>query len=205
LELLSGLDPIPVDDRADAKSSDRESDPPPRVWRVVPRARRSAGPAWVVGSLVHAALRRWYFPTRPGFVDSMRAHALDAGLTDPVEIDNALRAARRLLARFCDHPLWTEIDAAERYHELPYVLEGERGILDLLYRRDGRWTVAEFKTDRLLDLAAARRQIEVEEYDVQVLRYVRAVERLLGERPRALFIFMNVAGEIQVIEQPIPE
>ncbi|MGD8624693.1 MAG: UvrD-helicase domain-containing protein [Anaerolineae bacterium] len=205
LELLPGLAPAPLEGGIDDKARDRESDPPPRVWRVVPRARRPISPAWVVGSLVHAALRRWIFPDQPGFVRFLQPHALDAGLTDPVEINSALQTTRRLLARFCDHPLWAEIDAAERYHELPYVLEGERGILDLLYRRDDRWTVAEFKTDRLPDLAAVQRQIEAEEYDRQVRRYARAVERLLGARPRALFIFMNVAGEIQVIEQPVPE
>ena len=47
---------------ADDKSRLRYVDPPQRVWRVVSRAKRPRGPAWVVGSLVHEALRRWYFP-----------------------------------------------------------------------------------------------------------------------------------------------
>jgi ATP-dependent exoDNAse (exonuclease V) beta subunit len=153
-----------------------------------------------VGTLVHAALRRWRFPNQPDFEVFLYPHALDAGLTDPLEIGNAMQTTRRLLTRFCDHPLWAEMDTAERHHELPYVLGGERGIVDLLYRAHDRWTIAEFKTDRLADLVAARQKIQNEAYDVQVTRYVRAVERLLGERPRALIVFLNVARGIQIVE-----
>ncbi|MBN1137609.1 MAG: UvrD-helicase domain-containing protein [Anaerolineae bacterium] len=200
LVLLSGVIPAAGGDAADDKARERESDPPPRVWRVVPRAARPTSPAWVVGTLVHAALRRWRFPTEPDFEAFLRPHALDAGLTDPVEIQDAVRTVRRLLVRFSAHPLWAEMNTAERYHELPYVLDGERGVLDLLYRENGRWTLAEFKTDRLADLGTLQQQIREERYDVQMARYIQAVERLLGEQPRALLIFLNVGGAIQVIE-----
>jgi ATP-dependent helicase/nuclease subunit A len=200
LDLLPGLGPALVSDTADDKAHDRESDPPPRVWRVVPRTQRPTGPAWVVGSLVHAALRRWRFPTEPDFEVFLYPYALDAGLTDPVEIANAMSSTRRLLARFLAHPLWGEMDAAERHHELPYILDRERGILDLLYRAGDQWTVAEFKTDRLPDVAAVELKIQEEGYRAQVGRYVQAVEHLLGTCPRALLIFLNVAGTIHVVE-----
>ncbi|MEJ2211585.1 MAG: UvrD-helicase domain-containing protein [Anaerolineae bacterium] len=164
MELLAPLAPPPPAGIADEKSLDRESDPPPRVWRVVPRTRSPRGPAWVVGTLVHAALQRWRFPDQPDFEVFLHPHALEAGLTDPGEISNAVSTARRLLERFCRHDLWAEMDAAERYHELPYVRGQERGIVDLLYRHDGGWTVAEFKTDRLADAAAMEAQIEREGY-----------------------------------------
>jgi ATP-dependent helicase/nuclease subunit A len=201
LVLLPGVSPAPSTDAADDKAKDRESDPPPRVWRVVPRAARPASPAWVVGTLAHAALRRWRFPAEPDFELFLYPHALDAGLADPTEIKNAIRTVRRLLTRFSTHPLWAEMNAAERYHELPYVLNGESGVLDLLYRSDDRWTVAEFKTDRLADLAALQQKVQEERYDVQMTRYIQAVECLLGEHPRALLIFLNVGGTIQVIER----
>ncbi len=203
MDLLPAIVAAPDPEAADDKSHDRESDPPPRVWRVVPRARHPSGPAWVVGTLVHAALRRWRFPTEPDFEVFLYPHALDAGLTDPTEIGNAMQTARRLLSRFRAHPLWAEMDAAERHHEVPYVragTHGERGIVDLLYRADGRWTVAEFKTDRLAGAGAVQRQIEAEGYGEQVARYVAAVEQLLGERPRALLIFLQVDGAVQVVE-----
>ena len=170
------------------------------MWRVVPRAQDPSGPAWVVGTLVHAALRRWRFPDQPDFEPFLYPHALDAGLTDPTEIHNAMPPPAACWSVFAPIPLWAEIDAAERHHELPYVLDGERGILDLLYRAEGRWTVAEFKTDRLADAEAVQRQIGAANYDAQVMRYVGAVKRLLGERPRALLVFLNMGGGIQVIE-----
>jgi ATP-dependent helicase/nuclease subunit A len=200
LALLPGVIPAPSTDAVDDKAHDRESDPPPRVWRVVPCAARPTSPAWVVGTLAHAALRRWRFPTGPDFEPFLYPHALDAGLTDPTEIKNAIRAVRRLLARFSAHPLWAEMNGAERYHELPYVLDGERGVLDLLYRANNRWTVAEFKTDRLVDLTALQLRIQEERYNAQMTRYIQAVESLIGEHARALLVFLNVGRGIEVIE-----
>jgi ATP-dependent helicase/nuclease subunit A len=200
MDLLPGIAPMPAASAEDDKTHDRESDPPPRAWRVVPRAQDPAGPAWVVGTLVHAALRRWRFPDQADFEPFLYPYALEAGLTDQTEINNAMQTTRRLLSRFRVHPLWAEMDAVERYHELPYVLDGERGIVDLLYRAGDRWTVAEFKTDRLAGPEAVRRQIKAKAYDEQVARYVTAAERLLGERPRALLVFMNVGRNVQVVD-----
>ncbi|HID62056.1 MAG TPA: hypothetical protein EYP49_04865, partial [Anaerolineae bacterium] len=190
-------------DEADDKTRDRESDPPPRVWRVVPQAVRPTGPAWVVGTLVHAALRRWRFPDGEGFEAFLRPYALEAGLTDAAEIAGAIAEARRLLARFQAHPLYTEMATAERYHEVPYSVtldDGPRsGIVDLLYRTDGRWTIAEFKTDHLKDEAEMRARIREEKYDEQVRGYVEAVTQQLGEQPRALLVFLNVGRQVHIV------
>jgi ATP-dependent helicase/nuclease subunit A len=187
----------------DDKTRDRESDPPPRVWRVVPRAKDPSGPALVVGRLVHEALRHWRFPDGGGFEVFLRPYALEAGLTDETEIAEAIARARRLLARFQAHPLYTEMAAAERYHEVPYsvtVDDGTRnGIVDLLYRTDNRWTVAEFKTDRLKDEAEMKARIGEEKYDEQVRGYVQAVTQQLGEQPRALLVFLNVGSQVRVV------
>ena len=192
-----------VHDDADDKTQDRESDPPPRVWRVVPRAVRPTGPAWVVGTLVHAALRRWRFPDGEGLEAFLRPYALEAGLTDEVEIKGAISEARRMLMRFQSHPLYAEMAAAERYHEVPYSVtldDGARsGIVDLLYRADGSWTIAEFKTDRLKDEAEMKVRIGEEKYDEQVRGYVEAVTRQLRERPRALLVFLNVGSQVRIV------
>jgi len=188
---------------ADDKIQDLESDPPPRVWRVVPQAVRPTGPAWVVGTLVHAALRRWRFPDGEGFGEFLLPYALEAGLTDVAEIAGVIAEARRLLVRFQAHPLYAEMVAAERYHEVPYSVtldDGPRsGIIDLLYRTDGRWTVAEFKTDRLKDEAEMRVRICEEKYDEQVRGYVEAVTQQLGEQPRALLVFLNVGRQVRIV------
>jgi ATP-dependent helicase/nuclease subunit A len=190
-------------DVTDDKTQDRESDPPPRVWRVVPQAVRPTGPAWVVGTLVHAALRRWRFPDGEGFEAFLRPYALEAGLTDEAEMKGAIAEARRLLARFQAHPLYAEMGAAERYHEVPYSVtldDGPRsGIIDLLCRTDGCWTIAEFKTDRLKGEAQMKARIGEEQYDEQVRGYVEAVTQQLGEQPRALLVFLNVGRQVRVV------
>jgi len=186
----------------DPKLSARESDPPPRAWRIVPTAQRPEGPAWVVGSLVHAALRYWRFPDRPGLEDFLHPFALQAGLTDPEEIRRTIAVARRLLAHFQAHPLYTELNQAERYHEVPYAVEvggvPRSGIVDLLYRSDGGWTLVEFKTDELRAGADLKAHIREKRYDEQVEKYAAALTALVGRRPRVLLVFLNVGGRVKV-------
>ena len=91
-------------------------------------------------------------------------------------------------------------------HEVPYslVVEAgvagagsgllESGIIDALYLRDGAWTIVEFKTDDIEDEAGLEQLLEREDYLAQAARYVRAVERLLGQRPRAILCLLNYAG-----------
>ena len=73
------------------------------------------------------------------------------------------------------------------------------GIIDLLYRTDGRWTIAEFKTDRLKGEAQMKARIGEEEYDEQVRGYIQAVTQQLGEPPRALLVFLNVGRQVCVV------
>jgi len=189
---------------ADAKLRERESKPPPRVWRVVPTAQHPRGPALVIGALVHAALRHWRFPDQPGLEEFLRPFALEAGLTDRVEIRQAIAGAQRLLARFQAHPLHAKLDLAERRHEMPYSVEVDgaprSGIVDLLCRSEGSWTLVEFKSDRLSRRAEVEPRIRNEKYDQQVEDYVAALSRVLGERPRALLVFLNVGQEVAVAE-----
>jgi len=175
------------------------------VWRVVPRARRPSGPAWVIGQLAHAALCRWRFPDQDDFEVFLHPYALQAGLTDEREIGNSVSTARRLLSRFQAHPLYAEMNEAERHHEVPYSLPGDdgrpkSGIIDALYRvsADEGWVVVEFKTDELRAGADLGEHIHEKEYDQQVAGYVEAVGRLLGKEPRAVIVFLNVGGGVQI-------
>jgi ATP-dependent exoDNAse (exonuclease V) beta subunit len=184
---------IPEERVLDEKLMARESDPPPRVWRVVPRAKRPTGPAWVVGTLVHEALRHWRFPDED-FEAFIKPFTLEAGLTDQAEIQATIRAVERLLERFQAHPLWAEINAAERYHEVSYTLPGDRGIIDLLYRTEAGWVIADFKTDEVRSETEMWETIRRSRYNEQVGRYADAVTTQLGQRPRALLVFLQVGG-----------
>lgn len=205
-DLLDLLAPLTVaaSPELDAKLKERESDPPPRVWRVVPDTQYDV-PAWVVGSLTHAALRHWLFPGDDTFAKFLRPFALEAGLTDPASTDTALQRVTRLLNRFQRHPLYSELTAAERHHELPYalILDGQMvsGIIDLLYRTtpSAAWTIAEFKTDRLAEGADLQAYAHQQGYLRQVETYQQAITQQLGATPQVLMVFLNVGQSVQVL------
>ena len=178
-----------------------ESDPPQRVWRVIPRAGQVTAPAWIVGKLVHDALAIWYFP-QPGFENWVRSRAREYGLVDRVRLDDAVKTTGRLLKRLQSHELYDELIAAEqRLHEVPYSLAGpegvpEHGFIDVLYLHQGRWTLIDFKTDRIKDAKSFARSPTGLKYQDQLRRYRLAVERLTGQRPQTVLCLLNCAGRI---------
>ena len=192
---------------ADEKFHACEYDPPQRVWRVVSTTKRPRAPAWLVGHLVHEALRRWRFPG-DGFEDFLRPFALESGLTDPAEIHATIQDARRLLERFRVHPLYAEMDSAERHHEVPYFLPEGRGVIDLLYRTPSGWCIADFKTDEVRSDAEALAAIRQNGYDRQVARYAEAVATQLGactEPSRSVqaqtrLVFLNVNNRLAIFD-----
>jgi ATP-dependent exoDNAse (exonuclease V) beta subunit len=172
--------------------------PQSKVWRVVPQVKRPIGPAWVIGQLTHEALRRWRFPDTDNFDVFLWPFALEAGLTDHVEIQATISEVRRLLRRFQAHPLCTEIEQADRLHEVPYALPGDTGVIDLLYRSGEAWTIVDFKTDEVRSSAEMRETIVREKYAEQVLRYMDAITSQLGQRPRGRLVFLRVGNAVQV-------
>ncbi len=201
--------PRPGHPRRRRKNRAREAGPPQRVWRVVSTARRPRAPAWVVGKLVHECLHRWRFPAevRRGFPDDvfenfLRPFAIELGLTDPAEIHAAVQESRRLLERFRVHPLYTEMDSAERHHEILYFLPVSRGVIDLIYRTETGWFLADFKTDEVRSDAEAQATIRENGYDRQVARYAEAVAAQLKTRAEpsrsVQAVFLNVKGEVKV-------
>jgi ATP-dependent exoDNAse (exonuclease V) beta subunit len=176
--------------------------PPRRVWRVVPQTKRAHAPAWVVGTLVHTALSHWCFEDEK-LEPFLRPFALEMGVVDGAEIHAAVVEAKRLLRRFRAHSVWTEMDAAQHWHEVGFsVVEDGRsvsGIVDLLYRTGETYTIAEFKTDEVRAVAELQPHIQNEAYDEQVRRYARAVSAQLGIEVRANLVFLNVDNDIAVV------
>ena len=192
--LLAPITPISTD------PDPLEPEMPGRVWQIVPTTSRPAAPAWLIGSLVHEALAVWRFP-ESDFERWLESRARGYGLADRQQLNGAVMETTRLLNRFRQHALFREMDTAERQlHEVPYHRQQdgrvERGIIDALYLRGGRWTVVDFKTDRLRSRADRERAIV--QYEAQVGRYGTAVKQLLGQSPRLLLCFLNDAGYIQL-------
>lgn len=186
----------------DARTSEVDRDPPQRVWRVVAPGGRHRAPAWVVGAMVHEALAAWRFPDAD-FERWAEARCRHYGLADAPQTVDAVQETAKLLRRFQTHPLYADMSGADcRLHEVPYGLVAENGhvesgIVDALYRRDGRWTVVEFKTDEIRDEAKLQALLAETDYVVQAERYARAVDRLLGSRPAIILCFLDYAGGVQ--------
>lgn len=196
-DLLEPLTPnIPI---ADEKLRARESDPPQRVWRIVSKAKTPRAPAWLVGRLVHEALRRWRFDDLENF---LKPFALESGLTDPKEIHAAIQESRRLLERLRAHPLFAELDSAReaRHHEVRYDLPDGRGIMDLLYRTAAGWFIIDFKTDEVRSDAEAQSAISQNGYDRQVARYAEAIENQLKAKAKTRLVFLNVNNRLEVFD-----
>lgn len=197
-DLVAPIQPKPQGP-GDEKIRNRESDPPRRVWRIVSRARQPVGPAWVLGKLVHEALRHWYFPGEQ-FERFIRPFALEVGLTDPAEIKTTIREVRRVLARFQEHPLYAQLETARRYHEVHYVMPESSGIIDLLYQTEEGWFIADFKTDDVRSETEAWQVIRSEGYDEQVKRYAQAFASQTGQTARARLVFLRFNNQVKVIE-----
>jgi ATP-dependent exoDNAse (exonuclease V) beta subunit len=108
------------------------------------------------------------------------------------------------MKRLRDHALYDEMAGAERrLHEVPYCLktngEVESGVIDLLYRRAGRWTAVEFKTSRVSARGGAWGAMDDGALRIQVERYKGAAEILLGEIPRFLVCLLDFGGRVEVV------
>ena len=134
------------------------------------------------------------------FETFLRPLALETGLTDSAEIHATLSEVRRLLERLRAHPLYAEIDAAERHHEVPYYLPGDTGIIDLLYHTEADWFLVDFKTDELRSDDEARLVIQREGYDRQVGRYAEAAASRLGVRAKMRLVFLNVKNNLSIFD-----
>ncbi|TDI72402.1 MAG: hypothetical protein E2O85_00540 [Bacteroidetes bacterium] len=116
-----------------------------------------------------------------------RAEAALEGLSGlgKKEKDQWVSAALNQLSEFRASSLWQEVLVADRvFTEIPFSLptiSGNKkeilsGKIDLVFRKEGAWTIVDYKTDRT-DAESLR-----ETYSNQVLSYSRAWESLADER-----------------------
>ncbi len=183
---------------------------------MVPETKRAKAPSRVVGELVHEALAAWRLPESPEdeiFSKWLRVRARAKGLVDSHQVTHARRRSQQLLLQLRAHPLFEELATAEqRLHEVPFSLERQgrvdTGQIDLLYRtrsprkRDGVWTIVEFKSDEVRGPADFERLLQERDYVSQTRRYAEAAERLLGTRPRSLLCMLDYGGRTEVYSVP---
>ncbi|MCJ7624504.1 MAG: PD-(D/E)XK nuclease family protein, partial [Anaerolineaceae bacterium] len=155
----------------------------------------------VIGTLVHRAIQRWCFPGNPRLDLLLETAALEAGLVNETLRLGAVGRAKVLLSRFKGHPLWAEMDAAERRHEVPYAVElgdGEidRGLIDVLYRVGDGWRLVDFKSDAIY----SREMLESAfgEHQEQMMRYKNALGVLMSGEVRAAICFLDDRKRVTV-------
>ncbi len=142
-----------------------------------------------LGTLVHAVLAEIDLARPDELPALVQRHALrhlaDAagGLDEPIE----------MIGRFLASPRGAALAAAAEMHrELEFLLAwptggdpaGQclQGFIDCLYRdAAGGWHVIDYKTNRV---AAGQLAAAAADYEMQMLVYGMAVERILGRAPR---------------------
>jgi ATP-dependent helicase/nuclease subunit A len=195
----------PIDPKVEAE----ERRPSQHAWRVVPQG---AGhyPRRVLGRLVHEALAQWRFPASE-FGAWAETVCRSCGLADASSIKRAAGDAARLLARFRQHSLFERMEAAtRRLHEVPFSMMEEgspsNGLIDALFLEpNGRWHLVEFKTDHIPRGKSLQTFLYSTKHLEQTRRYMRAVERWLGQVPLASLVLLDLHGDIHEETVSMPE
>lgn len=201
LVLLNALEAMDRDE--DIKREERER----QIWRVVPRIDYPAAPAWLIGKLVHRAISQWMFPSWDQ--DRLRAwvrrEAESSGLSGEPNTREAAKQTILLLENFQAHPIYTEMNSAQRrYHEIPYSVERcgqiEMGMIDALYQQNGDWVLVEFKTDRVDNDEEIEYLLQKKDYLDQVGKYLSVAEGMLDQRPRPVLCFLNYQRGVKLVQ-----
>jgi ATP-dependent helicase/nuclease subunit A len=182
----------------------------PAVEPVLPAAEEDEPPtdrgpdALGLGTLVHAVLAEVDFQ-RPGDLAALvDRHAPEHLNGDP----RAAKEALTLLKRFVASPRVASLVAARRVErELEFLLawppnsDGPRrgliqGFIDCLYEdAEGRWHLIDYKTNRVEPSAVAQ---VAASYELQMLLYALAVEKILGRAPEELALCFLRPGKEHV-------
>ena len=187
--------PIGLKDEADADEDEELL----RDWRAT--GERIHPPAAAVGQLVHEAIRSWLLPDDPELSKYLETLAINEGLVEVRQREQALQETLDLFKRFWGDTRRIEIDNADEvYHELPFTrpLSGNRmdsGDIDLLFRDQNGWTIVDFKTDELKDEQDLTKAIA--KHRPQLERYEQAAKVLLKTDVILMICFLDFMGHIE--------
>lgn len=218
-QVASGIPALVTPIESETVTTGEEADEEPsaterRVQRVTQREGRY--PPWLLGQMIHESLARWRFPMdqrhpaeeRAGLSNDTaydlwaRSRLRDMGLIDEEATERLLDRARRLLRRFMRHPLYQHLDNARRLHEVPYeTMKGDEVVhrrIDLLAEDEQGWCVYEFKSNHVQDGVSLEAFLADSPYVEQARAYARAVESLVGTRPRTRLVLLDLHGHVHV-------
>ena len=163
-----------------------------------------------VGKMVHKGIEIWQFPdgenNNPVLDGALDKILLQSERLSESEQKEVLEKAKLLLARFRNSDFCSRCENAEvRLHEQPFSLPVKdfavNGVIDLLMKEKGRYTIVDFKTDSLKTLTELNEAVI--KHSRQLNGYRKAVRMTLGAEPQVLICFLDYCGK--VICQPVGE
>jgi len=158
-----------------------------------------------IGELAHRFLEYWDFSRAPEQFEAEVAPFLDRWLTgrwkaNRIEIESELR---EILGAFFPSPAYSDLAAARILgREVPLLLHWEdaavmEGVIDLLYEKDGRIFIADYKSDRVENDHLAE---TVSRYHHQVAIYSEAVRRTLNKDVAGFkLIFLRLGESVEAL------
>ena len=159
------------------------------------------GDAALLGRLCHGVLEFWEWSGRANVSAAVERAADRLSSEFPAaQWGDIRREAVDLLSGFFDSPVGRQLGAHTILaRETPFLFAEEgtvvRGVIDLLYRRDGKLWVADFKTDRL---KPGESLVRAERYAHQGRDYRTAVQRSLNEPCGFEIIFLRTAERVDL-------
>ena len=160
--------------------------------------------------MVHKGIEIWQFPdeenNNPILEGALDKLLLQSDRLSEPEQKAALDKAKLLLMRFRNSDFYSRCEKAEvRFHEQPFSIPVKNfainGVIDMLMKENGRYTIVDFKTDGLKTLSELNDAVI--KYSAQLNRYSRAVRAALGAEPQVLICFLDYCGK--VICEPVGE
>ncbi|MEX2541856.1 MAG: UvrD-helicase domain-containing protein [Trueperaceae bacterium] len=153
------------------------------------------GRATSVGTLVHYAISQSWQPDDAADLENLRAQEVMFPFS-PSEQDEVLAEVAELLANYWamlgrDLPglAAREQDESELPMALPHRSTVWQGVIDRLYRVNGRWYLDDYKTDRT---------VAPERYLGQLAVYAEAVRRARGVMPLARLVYLRSRKVVDV-------
>ncbi len=169
-------------------------------------ARRDNGPghdaspqrdtALILGELTHKVLEHWDFHTQRIGEDLDEAIARHAPELPAPQRETVVHELKAIWATLTNSPLYDELRSARILgREMPFVLPWDgrimEGVIDLVYERQGRLYVADYKTDRVTDDDIAG---VMHDYRHQARVYTEAVRRGLDRDVAAFRLILLRLG-----------
>jgi len=179
----------------------------PEVPLRHPLTSTSTSLASAIGSLVHKALEHWsYRETVQVMLEQLNRH-VDRWLPGEFQgkRDEILGEARDVLQAFARSDAYAELREAKILgREVPFLMPWSgppptlmEGRIDLLYKRDEKVWLADYKTDHITEADAMKR---AEAYREQARIYTEAVHHALGHRPAGFkIIFLRLGKAVPVV------